>query len=146
MSVKKIKMHCALDVITMWLFIGICVCYAIVKDSVLIFCGTLPLIIWYAFRTYRYFLILIDVLFCEPLCVCTRGYRFAVSERVYALDLTKNIHYYYVLFNDKQLNDGRFKDKYIFFEARPFIGGELLEVTYYKRSKFILNIQKINEK
>ena len=44
------------------------------------------------------------------------------------------------------INDGRFKDKYIFFEARPFIGGELLEVTYYKRSKFILNIQKINEK
>ena len=142
---KKIKKHIVLDIITMWIFVSICVCYAIVKDSILIFCGTIPLIIWYSTRTYRYGLIFMDVFFSEPQCVHTRGYRFSVSERVYALDLTKNIHYYYVFFNDKQLNDGRFKDKYIFFEARPFIGGELLEVTYYKRSKFILDIQKINQ-
>ena len=140
---KKIKKHIILDVITMWLFASICLCYAIVKDSILIFCGTIPLIIWYSTRTYRYCLILMDVLFSEPRCVLTKGYRFAVSERVYALDITKNIHYYYVLFNDKKLNDGRFKDKYIFFEARPFSGGELLEVTYYKRSKFILDIKKV---
>ena len=142
-SVKKIKKHIILDIILMWLLIFAGIYIGIKNSPILIFYSVI-LSIWYIYRTYRYCLIFMDVLFSEPRCVLTRGYRFAVSERVYALDLTKNIHYYYVLFDDKTLNDGRFKDKYIFFEARPFRGGDLLQVTYYKRSKFILDIQKIN--
>ena len=134
---KKFIVHIILDLIVGWALIcgGI---YFGLTWSFLLLIYTIPLVCWYSARTFIWIRMAIDVLFSTPISITTKGYRFALRQRVYPLLLKSTFHYSEILFDDVRL-----KGKYVFFDNSVFRHGEKLEIVYYPRSKYIKSIERI---
>lgn len=137
---KNIKLHIVMDVVSMWGLI-LCGLYLGFTGTILYFVFSVPLIIWFSIRTFKWAKILFDVIFSKPQTIITRGFRFSDRHQVYALNVFRNVYYSIIRFSDPGL-----KGEYICFEYYIFRGGEKLEVTYYKHSRYITSIKRIEEK
>ena len=96
-----------------------------------------PLILYEALeRTFLWGKIFYDLKFSEPQKIVTKGYQNAFYMPIYAYIRFNDSCYYEVSFGDPRL-----PGKYIYFDAERFRGGDELEVTYYKRSRYIVDIK-----
>ena len=87
-------------------------------------------------RTFLWGKIFYDLKFSEPQKIITKGYQNACYWPIYNTCRSNSIGYYEVKFGDSRL-----PGKYIYFDAERFRGGDELEVTYYKRSRYIVDIK-----
>ena len=134
------RKHIILDIIFSWSFCSFALAFGIWQNSIDLIIFDTIIFVWIFLRTFRWLMFIYDKVFGKIITVETKGYRFASKERVYAFDLSKKLHYSVISFDDCKL-----KGKYILLDDNTiFKHGELLEVTYYKNSKVIKTISKIN--
>ena len=134
------RKHIILDIIFSWGFCSFALAFGIWHNSIDLIIFDTILFVYIFIRTFRWLMFIYDKVFCKIITVETKGYRFALKERVYFFDLTKKLHYSVIMFDDIKL-----KGKYILLDDNTiFKHGELLEVTYYKNSKVIKTISKIS--
>ena len=131
------KIHIIVDIVTMWTFVVLAIYLGIAVSKIYIFFA-FPLVIWFFVRTLKWLRIAFDVFFSTPLTISTKGFRFSYRDRIYALDITKTLFYSVVMFDDAKL-----KGKYVYLETAMFCHGEILEITYYPKSKYIKSIKKL---
>jgi hypothetical protein len=96
-----------------------------------------PLALYIALQhTFLWVKIFYDLKFSEPQKIVTKGYQNAFYTPIYNARFSNYVGYYEVSFGDPRL-----PGKYIYFDAERFRGGDELEVTYYKRSRYIVDIK-----
>ena len=134
---KKYASHIILDVLSMWTLIIVSLYVAVKWDVYMIFVYLPILTVWFAYRTFKWALLLYDFIFSKPKTFITKGYRYAVRDRIYVLDLSKKIHYSKVYFDDQKIKC------LLFFSSDVFQHGEALKVTYYPKSKLAIKIERL---
>ena len=140
LKMKNKCLNIVLDFICMWipwLYIFI---WSICFPSLFFITG-IPLaflLIPYFSRTIMWIKIAYDIKFREPQVIYTKGYRF--SKREYINDFSKKAIYSRVFFDDKNL-----KKDYFYFQSDVFRHGELLELIYYPRSRYIESIKRVEK-
>ena len=115
---------------------------AILTKAFFMFFIIILIAIIFAFRSFKWLLIGLDVLFAKPKTIITKGYRSTERELIYILGNSRirpSKYFYSVIrFDDDQL-----KGKYISFDYPSFRHGEPLEIIYYPRSKYIVSIKYV---
>ena len=120
------------------LILGAIYSYFVIEPSLILF-YSIPIFIWFCRDLFKWLRILFAVKFSTPKTIITKGYRFAMRKRVYMLEKRGKLHYSSVRFSDDRL-----KGDYVYFDEAVFRGGEPLEVTYYPRAKYIVDIKRAN--
>ena len=90
-------------------------------------------------RSVRWLRIIFDVVLNKPQIAYTKGFRFA--KREYINDFSKKALYSEVYFDDKMLKKNK---EYVYFEVCTFKHGELLEIIYYPKSRYIKSLRRVN--
>ena len=135
----KKQIHIILDIVSMWTpsALGFFMWY---DNPVFWFWGTL-LSIYFLGRTSRWILYLYDKAFNKLHTVRTKSYR----------DLSRMPYYFFapkdakLRYSELRFYDPKLKGRFVHFENDIFRSGDLLEMTYYKNSKVIKSIKKIDE-
>lgn len=132
------RTHIILDVVSMWIFWLFVVWLAIfVTPLAWIF------VVWFAIdfgkRTSVWLLFWIDSRKDDTQTVITKDYVFRGRYRIYELDITKKICYSVIQFNDPRL-----KGEYVDLSDERHRQGDTLEVVFYRRSRVIKSITKID--
>lgn len=131
--------HIILDNVSMWCFSLLALAFGIWQGWIELLIFTALLSVYFFARSFRWLMFLFDKVLGRTITVKTKGYRFALKERVYMLDLTKKLCYSEILFDDSNL-----KGKFVLLDDNAtFKHGDLLEITYYKNSKVIKSITRI---
>ena len=135
---SKIK-HIILDVVSMWIFLFMGILLAIfVTPLAWIFDIFFAIDFWK--RTSIWVLFWIDSRKEDTQTVITKGYVFRGRYRIYELDITKKIYYSVIQFNDPRL-----KGEYIDLSDERHRQGDTLEVVFYRRSRVIKHITKLED-
>ena len=133
-TMNKVKKHMIADILLHWLFVVGFAYFGCGK-----FPGMLlgvPLVMWFALkRTFFWGKILLDLKFSEPQKIITKCYQSACRLPVYGYEFCR-LRYSEVTFSDPRL-----PGKYVYFDVAIYRGGDELEVTYYKRSRYIVDIK-----
>ena len=133
---NKAKMHMIADIFLSWLFVVGFVYFGCGKFSGMLL--GVPLTSLFALqRTIFWGKTLYDLKFSEPQKIITKCYQSACRLPVYLYDFCK-LRYSEVTFSDPRL-----PGKYVYFDVAIYRGGDELEVTYYKRSRYITDIKLI---
>ena len=133
---NKVKKHIVGDLILSWIFVLGCLYCGFIGTFLFHLIG-FPFALYIALeRTFLWGKIFYDLKFSEPQKIVTKGYQNAFYTPIYAYIRLNDSCYYEVSFGDPRL-----PGKYIYFDAERFRGGDELEVTYYKRSRYIVDIK-----
>ena len=141
---KNNILHIFLDFLGMWglviLGIGLVIHF---RDGtwftiipLVLFLTPLPFILP---RSIRWLRIIFDVARNKPQITYTKGFRFA--KREYINYFSKKALYSEVYFDDKTLKKNK---EYVYFDLCAFRQGELLEIVYYPKSRYIKSIRRVN--
>ena len=135
---KRIKKHILFDIIIMSIQLVFWGCMCLVHPIIALVVGIPIVALFFAFllRTIRWCRIALDVRHKNPEVIHTKGYRFATREQINDFF---NLRYSKVFFDDENL-----KKDFIYFENEVFSHGDLLEIVYYEKSRFIKSIKKIS--
>ena len=135
MSKRK---HIILDMVSMWIFWLLTVLLAIFVTPV-----AWVFVFWFGIefgkRTAIWVFFLIDSRKDDKQTVVTKGYVFRGRYRIYELDITKKLCYSVI-----QFNDSRLPGDYIDLSDERHRNGDSLEVVFYRRSRVIKSITKID--
>ena len=134
---KEIKVHIILDVIVLLLQLVLWgwFCLFLIPLPLVPFCFALIIVLSVAFslRIFRWCRIAFDVRFKDAEIVYTKSYRFAAREKIN--DFSK-LRYSKIYFDDDNL-----KKDFIYFGNEVFKNGDLLEIVYYPKSRYIESIK-----
>ena len=135
----KKHIHIILDIVSMWTtsVLGFLMWY----DNPVFWFWDALLSIYFLGRTSRWILYLYDRTFNKLCTVRTKSYRYLLRTPYYFF-ATK---YAKLLYSELRFYDPKLKGRFIHFEDDVFRSGDLLEMTYYKNSKVIKSIKKIDE-
>ena len=133
------RIHITLDVVSMVMFMVGTILWAIVARVYLCIIILPFLIIHYCRRIFRWILFWIDFRKDDTKTVITKGYVFRGRYLIYELDITKKICYSVIQFSDPHL-----KGEYIDLSDERHRQGDTLEVVFYRRSRVIKSITKID--
>lgn len=137
----KKHIHIILDVVSMWALSALGFLGGVWFNNLAFWFWDALLSIYFLGRTSRWILYLYDKVFNKLCTVRTKSYDSSYSHPICFLAKSKSkLRYSEVRFNDPKL-----KGRFFSFEIDVFKGGDLLEMTYYKNSKVIKSIKKIEE-
>ena len=134
------RTHIILDVVSMVLFMLGTTIWARVARAYLCIIILPFLFIRYCRRIFRWILFWIDSRKEDTQTVITKGYVFRGRYRIYELDITKKIYYSVIQFNDPRL-----KGEYIDLSDERHRQGDTLEIVFYRRSRVIKHITKLED-
>ena len=137
----KKYVHVILDIIMIWTFSVVIFFAGFWYDQPLYWVVDLPLSIYFLGRTSRWILYLYDRTFNKLCTVRTKSYRF-FNRMPYYFFASK---YAKLRYSELRFYDPKLKGRFVHFENDIFRSGDLLEMTYYKNSKVIKSIKKIDE-
>ena len=136
----KKQMHIILDIVSMWTLSLLGVLLGVWSNNLAFWFWDALLSIYFLGRTSRWILYLYDKTFNKLCTVRTKSYRF-LSRIPYYFFATK---YAKLRYSELRFYDPKLKGRFIHFEDDVFRSGDLLEMTYYKNSKVIKSIKKID--
>ncbi len=135
----KKHIHIILDIFSIWTLSALGFLGGFLFNNFAFWFWDALLSIYFLGRTYRWILFLYDKAFNKLCTVRTNNYGYSCSYPIYFLALPQSkLRYSEVIFNDPKL-----KGRFFNFEVNIFKSGDLLEMTYYKHSKVIKSIKKI---
>ena len=134
------KMHIILDIVSMWTLSLLGVLLGVWSNNLAFWFWDALLSIYFLGRTSRWILYLYDKAFNKLYTVKTKSYRYS-SRMPYYFLASKNAKLRY---SELRFDDPKLKGRFIHFGDDVFRSGDLLEMTYYKNSKVIKSIEKID--
>ena len=132
--------HIIFDILSIWTVSAIAFFAGFWYEQPMFWFWDLLLSIYFLGRTSRWILYLYDKAFNKLCTVKTKSYRY-LSKMPYYFFATK---YAKLRYSELRFYDPKLKGRFIHFENDVFRSGDLLEMTYYKNSKVIKSIEKID--